>query len=243
MPFPTNDPERPRTVCGRPCTCSQDACAEKNVVMGSITGILTFDEHRIHYRKWSPLRIRRIVLHLNGEVYATKETFFIMVSMNPPHSPYRSLDDCMEEDFNLYKNQPLDSLLVRPNADSKMLKAERVHRYYFASVTGVDRAGQILDALKELGLDKNTIVVFASPTMERPCVASIRKTRRMLNSRVQSERSSPGALLDKIKPRVDRLRMLSSPDIIAYLVGSCRSCRLHSGRGAGTQLCTAFLLR
>ncbi|MEO5017895.1 sulfatase-like hydrolase/transferase, partial [Bacteroides ovatus] len=97
-----------------------------------------------------------------GNVRDPKKPFFIMVGMNPPHSPYRSLDDCMEEDFNLYKNQPLDSLLVRPNADSKMLKAESA-RYYFASVTGVDRAfGQILDALKELGLDKNTIVVFAS---------------------------------------------------------------------------------
>ena len=75
----------------------------------------------------------------------------------------------MEEDFNLYKNQPLDSLLVRPNADSKMLKAESA-RYYFASVTGVDRAfGQILDALKELGLDKNTIVVFASDHGETMC--------------------------------------------------------------------------
>ena len=90
----------------------------------------------------------------------TKKPFFIMVGMNPPHSPYRSLDDCMEEDFNLYKDRPLDSLLIRPNADAKMEKAESA-RYYFASVTGVDRAfGQILATLKEMGLDKNTIVVF-----------------------------------------------------------------------------------
>ena len=54
----------------------------------------------------------------------------------------------MEEDFNLYKDQPLDSLLIRPNADKKREKAESV-RYYFASVTGVDRAfGQILETLK-----------------------------------------------------------------------------------------------
>lgn len=43
-----------------------------------------------------------------------------MVGMNPPHSPYRSLDDCEEQDFNLYKDKPLDSLLVRPNVDLKM---------------------------------------------------------------------------------------------------------------------------
>ena len=85
-----------------------------------------------------------------------------MVGMNPPHSPYRSLDDCEEEDFNLYRSQPLDSLLVRPNVDLKMKKAESV-RYYFASVTGVDRAfGQIL---------------------ARPCVANVRKIRRILLTR------------------------------------------------------------
>ena len=43
-----------------------------------------------------------------------------MVGMNPPHSPYRSLNDCEEQDFNLYKDQPLDSLLIRPNVDLKM---------------------------------------------------------------------------------------------------------------------------
>ena len=47
-----------------------------------------------------------------GNVRDPKKPFFIMVGMNPPHSPYRSLDDCMEEDFNLYKDQPLDSLPV-----------------------------------------------------------------------------------------------------------------------------------
>ena len=81
----------------------------------------------------------------------------------------------MEQDFNLYKDRPLDSLLIRPNADPEMAKAESA-RYYFASVTGVDRAfGQILDALEELGLDENTIVV-------KRCAASIRMIRRTLRS-------------------------------------------------------------
>ena len=82
-----------------------------------------------------------------------------MVSFNPPHSPYASLEDCMEEDYNLYKDLPLDSLLIRPNANREMKKAPSV-RYYFASVTGVDRAfGRILDELEKQGLDKNTLVM------------------------------------------------------------------------------------
>ena len=104
-----------------------------------------------------------------GNVRDTKKPFFIMVGMNPPHSPYRSLNDCEEQDFNLYKDQPLDSLLIRPKRRSEYEKAESV-RYYFASVTGVDRAfGQILEALKQLGLDKNTVVIFASDHGETMC--------------------------------------------------------------------------
>ena len=50
-----------------------------------------------------------------------------------------------------------------------MKKAESA-RYYFASVTGVDRAfGQILETLKEMGLDKNTVVIFASDHGETMC--------------------------------------------------------------------------
>ena len=90
----------------------------------------TFDEHKNpHYwdtegkrhdpKEWSPLHeAKQVVSYLkneNGQRDANKP-FFIMVGMNPPHSPYRSLDDCMEEDFNLYKDMPTDSLLIRPNA-------------------------------------------------------------------------------------------------------------------------------
>ena len=152
-----------------------------------------------------------------GNVRDPKKPFFIMVGMNPPHSPYRSLDDCMEEDFNLYKDQPLDSLLIRPNADPTMDKAESA-RYYFASVTGVDRAfGQILDALKELGLDKNTIVVFASDHGETMCSQG---TNDPKNSPYAESMNVPFLVRfpDRIAPRVDDL-MLSTPDIMPTLLG------------------------
>ena len=143
--------------------------------------------------------------------------FFIMVGMNPPHSPYRSLKDCMEEDFNLYKDQPLDSLLVRPNADPTMKKAESV-RYYFASVTGVDRAfGQILQALKDLGLDKNTIVVFASDHGETMCS---QHTDDPKNSPFSESMNVPFIVRypGRMQPHIDDL-LLSSPDIMPTLLG------------------------
>lgn len=193
----------------------------------------TFDEHKNpHYwdtdgvrhepKMWSPLHeAQKVVSYLKneGNIRDTKKPFFIMVGMNPPHSPYRSLDDCMEEDFNLYKDIPLDSLLVRPNADIKMEKAVCA-RYYFASVTGVDRAfGHILAALKDLGLDKNTIVVFASDHGETLCSQG---TNDPKNSPYSESMNVPFLVRypDKLAPRVDNL-MLSSPDIMPTLLGLC----------------------
>ena len=123
----------------------------------------------------------------------------------------------MEEDFNLYKDIPLDSLLVRPNADSKMEKAASTP-YYFASVTGVDRAfGQILDALKELGLDKNTIVIFSSDHGETMCSQG---TDDPKNSPYAESMNVPFLVRypGKLTPRVDNL-MMSSPDIMPTLLG------------------------
>lgn len=191
----------------------------------------TFDEHKNpHYwdnegkkhepREWSPLHeASQVVSYLRneGNVRDPHKPFFIMVGMNPPHSPYRSLDDCMEEDFNLYKDRPLDSLLIRPNADPTMAKAESA-RYYFASVTGVDRAfGQILDALKELGLDDNTIVVFSSDHGETMCS---QHTDDPKNSPYIESMNVPFLVRfpGKVTPRVDDL-MLSSPDIMPTLLG------------------------
>ena len=191
----------------------------------------TFDVHKNpHYwdtegkrhdpKEWSPLHEAAMVvsyLKNEGNVRDTKRPFFIMVGMNPPHSPYDSLDDCMEEDFNLYKDQPLDSLLIRPNADKEREKAESV-RYYFASVTGVDRAfGQILEALKEQGLDKNTIVIFASDHGETMCSQGVQDSK---NSPYAEAMNVPFIVRypGHISPHTDDL-LLSTPDIMPTMIG------------------------
>lgn len=191
----------------------------------------TFDEHKNpHYwdtdgkrhdpKEYSPMHeAKKVISYLKneGNVRDAKKPFFIMVGMNPPHSPYQSLDDCLEEDYNLYKDQPLDSLLIRPNASTTMEKSESV-RYYFANVTGVDRAfGQILDALKELGLEKNTIVVFSSDHGETMCSQRINDPK---NSPFAESMNVPFLVRfpEKLTPRVDDL-MISSPDIMPTLLG------------------------
>lgn len=191
----------------------------------------TFDVHKEpHYwdtngkrheiREWSPKHeADKAIAYLKNEESVRDENkpFFMMVSMNPPHSPYSSLDDCMEEDYNLYKDIPIDQLLIRPNVDLSMPKVVN-SRYYFASVTGVDREfGRILAALKDLGLDENTIVIFASDHGETMCSQG---TDDPKNSPYAESMNIPFIVRypDQIKPKVDNL-LLSTPDIMPTVLG------------------------
>ena len=191
----------------------------------------TFDVHKNpHYwdtdgnlhepHEWSPTyEAKKAIEYINnrhGERDASKP-FFLMIGMNPPHSPYRSLEDCMEEDYNLYRDTPVDSLLVRKNANPRMAKAESA-RYYFASVTGVDRAfGMIVDALHQAGLDDNTIVVFTSDHGETMCSQN---TDDPKNSPYSESMNVPFIIRygSKLKPHTDNL-LLSSPDIMPTMLG------------------------
>lgn len=154
-----------------------------------------------------------------GNVRNPDKPFLMMVGMNPPYSPYNSLRDCMEEDYELYKDVPIDSLLFRPNITDRTLPKMKCAPYYFANVTGVDRAfGMILDALKELGLDKNTIVVFTSDHGELMCAHG--EGSEAKNMPYAEAMNVPFLIRypDKIEPRVDSL-LLSSPDIMPTLIG------------------------
>lgn len=134
----------------------------------------TFDVHKSpHYwdsegkrheiKEWSPKHEADKVIEYLKDVRDKNKPFFLVWSANPPHGPYQSLNDCMEEDYKLYKDIPVSELLVRPNINPELKDKQKSAPYYFASVTGVDREfGRVLNALKELGLDKNTIVVFTS---------------------------------------------------------------------------------
>lgn len=194
----------------------------------------TFDVHKKpHYwdtkgirheiREWSPKhetdKAIAYIRNENGERDSGKP-FFMMVSFNPPHSPYNSLEDCMEEDYNLYKDLPLDSLLIRPNADRNMKKAPSV-RYYFASVTGVDREfGRILEELKKQGMDKNTLVIFSSDHGETMCSQGIEDPK---NSPYTESMNVPFLVRfpAKLSHRIDDRLLLSTPDVMPTILGLC----------------------
>lgn len=191
----------------------------------------TFDEHKNpHYwdsegnrhdpKEWSVKhetdKAIEYILNENGERDSSKP-FFMMLSYNPPHSPYQSLDDCMEEDYMLYADKSLGELYVRPNADTTMLKAPSM-RYYLANVTGVDREfGRIISTLRDLGIDRNTIVVFASDHGETMCSHSLQDPK---NSIYRESLNTPFMVRypEKLTPRVDSL-LLSTTDIMPTLLG------------------------
>jgi len=146
-----------------------------------------------------------------------KKPFLLCVAYNPPHGPYASLDDCMEEDYNLYKDMDYSQLYVRENADTSMSKAPSA-RYYFANVTAVDREfGRILDELKAQGLDKNTIVVFTADHGETMCSQGVEDPK---NS-IWSESFNVPFIIrypKKLKHRIDPI-LLASTDIMPTLLG------------------------
>ena len=190
----------------------------------------TFDEHKNpHY--WDTDGVRhdpkeysvkhetdRAIEYLrNKDGQRAKDApFFLAVAYNPPHSPYESTDDCMEEDYNIYKDMTYKQLYVRDNADTTLSKAPAA-RYYFANVTGVDREfGRILAELKRLGLDKNTIVVFTSDHGETMCSQG---TLDPKNSIYTESFNVPMIIRypEKIRPHVDTT-LMSSVDIMPTLL-------------------------
>ncbi len=190
----------------------------------------TFDVHKHpHYwdtegnrhdiDEWSPKHeVDRAIAYLDNEggVRDTSKPFILMIGMNPPHAPYSSTEDCMEEDYALYRGKTPSELLVRPNADTTMSKA-RSAAYYFASVTGVDREfGRLLEALKTRGLDDNTIVIFTSDHGETMCSHSLRDPK---NSIYRESFNVPFLIRypKVLTPRVDDL-LLSTTDIMPTLL-------------------------
>lgn len=88
-----------------------------------------------------------------------EEPFLLSLHYRAPHAAWLPLP---EEDWAPYEG--IDPVL--PNPGYPLMDTERLRRYmpeYLAAVASIDRnLGRILDALDELGLAENTMVVFTS---------------------------------------------------------------------------------
>ncbi len=88
-----------------------------------------------------------------------EEPFLLSLHYRAPHAKWLPVAD---EDWKHYED--LDPTI--PNPDYPDLDIEKVKRKmneYMASISGVDRnIGRVLQLLKELGIENNTVVIFSS---------------------------------------------------------------------------------
>ena len=141
----------------------------------------TYDEHdkpmywdthasrdSFHYvNEWGPEHeADKALAFFNNEknVRDASKPFSLVVSMNPPHSEYKTVP---KKYYDRYKNVPLESLLTDadiPPAGTEMGNFYRSNiKYYYANITGVDeQIGRIIDGLKKQGKLDNTIVIITA---------------------------------------------------------------------------------
>ncbi|HEY2932066.1 MAG TPA: sulfatase [Acidobacteriota bacterium] len=86
-----------------------------------------------------------------------EEPFFLMIAMGPPHDPYKAPPQ-YEAMYDAQK------LTMRPNwKEGTRLGSRQDIAPYYAQITAVDdQVGRLMQALKDLTLDEDTIVVLTS---------------------------------------------------------------------------------
>jgi len=86
-----------------------------------------------------------------------EQPFFLMIAMGPPHDPYKAPPQ-YEAMYDAQK------LIMRPNwkEGTRMGSRQDIASYY-AQITAVDdQVGRLMQTLKDLKLDEDTIIVFTS---------------------------------------------------------------------------------
>ncbi len=148
-----------------------------------------------------------------------KKPFALVVSMNPPHTPYWMVPNKYKKH---YEGKNYKDLLVRKNVDVEgtskaAIEARKQIANYYSQITGVDEQfGRILKALDEQGLAENTIVLFCSD--HGNCIGS--HNERTKNNHYEESMRIPFLIRwkGKIKARKDDL-LLSAPDIYPTIMG------------------------
>jgi arylsulfatase A-like enzyme len=177
-----------------------------------------------HYvKQWGPEHEADMAINYlkntDGTYREPNKPFALVVSVNPPHSPYNMFPPKYLEP---YKDKTVEDLIVRDNVDlsgdTEMSQhALKQTKNYFANITGVDEQfGRILDQIKESGLSKNTIVLFTSD--HGNCLGTHEETSK--NNHYEESMRVPFLVRwpEKITPRTDDL-LISSPDIYPTLLG------------------------
>ena len=144
--------------------------------------------------------------------------FALVVSMNPPHSDYKTVP---KKYLAKYDNVPLDSLLTDTNippAGTAMGKEYRDNiKYYYANITGVDvQINRVIEGLKKDKLLDNTIIIIMAD--HGNCLGKHDEVSK--NNIFEESLHIPFILYWKghIKERIDTTFLGSIPDIYPSLL-------------------------
>ena len=129
---------------------------------------MTRDE-RVKVEQWGPEhetdQAIRYIQNEDGSYRDSDSPFAMVVSMNPPHTPYGQVP---QRYVDMYADVETDDLITRLNVDLEgesagARTARSSVRNYFAMITGVDdQFGRIMQTLEDEGLTENTIVLFTA---------------------------------------------------------------------------------
>lgn len=119
--------------------------------------------------QWTPEHETDVALrwleNKDGVQRDPSKPFALVVSWNPPHSPYHLHPERYMEPYGALDVEMLCT--KAPDVPSKGTRWGEYYRkqilHYYAAITGIDEQfGRLLDGLKRLGLERDTIVVFTS---------------------------------------------------------------------------------
>ena len=127
------------------------------------------DRNGFHYvDQWGPEHEADLAIEFlqnkGGNRRDAKKPLALVVSMNPPHTPYHMHPEKYMEPYAKMTDEELCGRPNIPPANTRMGKLYRDQiRHYYAMITGVDeQVGRILDALDELEMANETLFVFTS---------------------------------------------------------------------------------
>jgi arylsulfatase A-like enzyme len=160
----------------------------------------------------------RFIKNEEGEFRESDEPWALVVAMNPPHMPYDRVPDRYLQMYGGLADEDVvnrENVNLAENTTGAQL-ARRHTKNYFAQITGVDdQFGRILSALREEGLEEDTIVVFTSD--HGNCLGS----HEQVSKNIYYEESMRVPFLIRwkgtIEPREEDL-LLSTPDIYPTLL-------------------------
>ena len=119
------------------------------------------EQVRVEGYNWEPTWFTDMALDFIKRKTDENQPWCYYVAFGPPHKP----EQCTPEFLNMYTpedfNLPPDA--EKSLSEDEKLKLREILHMYYAQVTAVDfEVGRLQNGLKELGADKNTVVVYVS---------------------------------------------------------------------------------